>query len=129
MTMIEGRNQSCVFRQKHAIAENVAGHVTDADAGERFGLDVPAHLTEVALDGFPRALRRNSHPFVIVAMATAGRKSITEPETARFCDLVCNDGKGRGAFIGGYYEIWIVSIVAHRLRRRNDCAVRSDIVG
>jgi hypothetical protein len=38
--VIEGGDQLDVSRQQHAVAEHVARHVADTDAGEVRGLDV-----------------------------------------------------------------------------------------
>jgi hypothetical protein len=45
--VVEGRDQPDVFGQQHSVAEHVAGHVADPDAGEVLGLGVDPELTEV----------------------------------------------------------------------------------
>ena len=61
-------------RQQHAVAEHVARHVADADHGERLGLDVDAHLAEVALDRLPGAAGGDAHRLVVVADAPPRRR-------------------------------------------------------
>ena len=57
MQVVEGGDQPDVARQQHAVAEDVAGHVADADDGEVLRLDVGADLAEVALHRLPGAAR------------------------------------------------------------------------
>ena len=65
--VVEGGHELDLLGQQHAVAEDVAGHVADAHHGEGFGLDVLAHLHEVALDRLPGAARRDAHDLVVVA--------------------------------------------------------------
>ena len=67
-------------RQQHAVAEHVAGHVADADAGEVLALAVDAELAEVALHRLPRAARGDAHRLVVVADRAAGGERVAEPE-------------------------------------------------
>ncbi|HVD63963.1 MAG TPA: hypothetical protein VNC14_06690, partial [Lapillicoccus sp.] len=59
--MVVGGDEPDVLAEQHAVAEDVAGHVADADDGEVLGLGVVAHLTEVPFDGFPGALGGDAH--------------------------------------------------------------------
>lgn len=56
--VVEGGDQTDVLGEQHAVAEDVAGHVADADDREVLGLGVVAQLAEVPLDGLPRAAGR-----------------------------------------------------------------------
>ena len=97
--MIERADQLGVFRQHHAVAEDVAGHVTDADTDEVFGLDVLAGLAKVTLDGFPGAAGGDAHLLVVVADAAARREGIAQPESVIERDAIGDIGKGRGASV------------------------------
>ena len=77
--MVE-RGEQADVRQQHAVAEHVAGHVADADAGEVLRLRVAAQRAEVALDRFPGAAGGDAHALVVVADRTAGGERIVQPE-------------------------------------------------
>src|SRR3546814_11939646 len=77
----------------HAVAEHVAGHVADADAGEILGLAVAAHRAEMALDRFPRTARGDAHALVVVADGTAGGERVVEPVTVGLGDAVGDIGE------------------------------------
>ena len=127
--MVESRDQPRVFGQQHAVAEDIARHVADADAGEIFSLDVAAHFAEMALDRFPGAPRRDAHFLVVIAMAAAAGEGVAQPEIAVFGDLVGDVGESRGALVGGHHQIGIVAVQPQDLRRRHDAAIRFEIVG
>ena len=129
MAVIECRQQPYMFRQQHAVAENVARHVAHADDGEIFGLDVAPQLAEMPLYGFPGAARRDAHFLVVIAMAAAAGESIAQPEAAFFGNAVGDVGKSGGAFVGGDHQIGIIAVMAAHIRRRHDAAVRLQIVG
>ena len=78
--VVEGRDQPDVLGEQHAVAEDVAGHVADADDGEVLGLGVHAELAEVPLDRLPRALGGDAHRLVVVADRAAGGEGVAEPE-------------------------------------------------
>ena len=65
---------------QHAVAEDVARHVADADHGERRLADIDVHLAEVALDRFPGAAGGDAHLLVVVAGRPAGGEGVVEPE-------------------------------------------------
>ena len=68
-------DQPDVLAQQHAVAEHVAGHVADADAGEVLLLAVAAERAEVALDRLPGAARGDAHALVVVADASRRRRT------------------------------------------------------
>ena len=119
VSMVEGRDQTDLAAQQHAVAEHVARHVADADHGERFGVDVAVHLAEMALDRFPGAARRDAHLLVVVACGAARGEGIVEPETALGGDGIGRVGKLRRALVGGNDQIGIVGIGAFGVRRRS----------
>src|SRR3546814_3492824 len=55
VAVVHRRDHADVLRQQHAVAENVAGHVADAHAGEVLLLAVTPERAEVALDRLPAA--------------------------------------------------------------------------
>ena len=118
-----------MFRQQHAVAEHVAGHIADADAGKVFALAIARHRAEMALDRFPAAARGDAHTLVIVADRAAGRERIVEPETMRTRDAVSDIGERRGAFIGGDNKVRVVAVVAYHVVRRHDAAIAGDVIG
>src|SRR5437879_3604962 len=67
VAVIEGCHQPDGALAQHAVAEHVARHVADAYDRERPLADVHVHFTEMPLDRFPGAARRNAHLFVVVA--------------------------------------------------------------
>ncbi len=127
--MIESRHQPDMLRQQHAVAEDVARHVAHPDDGEILGLDVTAHLAEVALDRFPGAAGGNAHLLVVIAMAAARSESIAQPEAAAFRDAVGDIGEGGGALVGRDHQIGIVAVMADHIRRRHHRSVGLEIVG
>ncbi len=78
--MVERGDQLDLAREQHAVAEDVARHVADADNGERSRVDVAAELAEVPLDALPGAARSDAERLVVVALRAAGRECVAEPE-------------------------------------------------
>ncbi len=130
IAVIEGGDELGRLLAQQAVAEHVAGHVADADDGERRCRDVDVHLAEMALHRFPGAARGDAHLLVVVAGRAARGEGVAEPEIVRDRQLVGDVGKRRRALVGGDHEIGIVAIMAHDVGRR-DHARRSgaDIVG
>ena len=95
MAVIERGEQADVPRQQHAVAEHVAGHVADADAGEVLGLAIAAQRAEMALDRLPRALGRDAHGLVVVADRAARGERVAEPEAVLGADRVGDVGERR----------------------------------
>ena len=69
------------LRQQHAVAEHVAGHVADADAGEvlRSGNRVPS-ARKWRLTDSQRALGGDAHALVVVADRAARGERVAQPE-------------------------------------------------
>ena len=127
--MIEGRDQTDLFRQQHAIAEDIAGHVADTDNGEGFGLNVLAQLTEVALDRLPGAARGDAHLLVVITRRAARSEGIAEPEVEFVLgQSIGRIGEGRCALVGRDHEIGVFSIPGEGIGGTND-AIVDDIVG
>ena len=80
MLMVEGGLQQYVARQQHAVAEHVAGHVTDTADGEVLALRVDTDLAKVALHALPGAARGDGHLLVVVSGRAAGGEGIAQPE-------------------------------------------------
>lgn len=78
--MVECRNELDLIRKEHAVAEHVARHVSDPDAGERIPIGVEPELAEVAAQRFPRPTRRDAELLVIVAGGAAGGEGVVQPE-------------------------------------------------
>ena len=114
--VVERRDQPDVFGQEHAVAEDVAAHVTDTNDREVRRLDVHTSLAEVSLDRLPRSSRRDAHDLVVVAGRTSGGESIVEPVPIGLGDPVGDVGEGRGALVRGDDEIGVVSVVTNDSR-------------
>ena len=69
--MIEGRDQSDVGGQQHAIAEDIAAHVADARHGEVLALHVDTEVAEVPLHRDPRSAGGDAHRLVVVARGSS----------------------------------------------------------
>ncbi len=126
--MIERGEQADVLRQQHAVAEHVARHVADADAGEILGLAIAAERAEMALDRFPGAFRGDAHALVVVADRAARGERVAEPVIVLARDRVGDIRERRRALVGGDDEIRIVAVVAHAVLRMHDLAF-DEIVG
>ena len=128
--MIERRDQANVLAAQHTVAEDVATHVSDPHRGEVIVLGIDAELTEVPLDTFPGALRRDTHGFVVVADRPAGREGVAEPESVLRGNLVRDVGELRSSLVRGDNKIRVVSVVANDPPRRdNGPALLVDVVG
>ncbi len=127
--MVEGGDELRLSGQDHAVAEDVARHVTDAGSRERLLLNVLVDLAEVALDRFPGAARRDAHDLVVIADAAATGKSVTKPEAIVGRDAVGDVGEGRGALVGGDDEVGVGRVPADHALRRHDLAAAVEIVG
>ena len=75
VAVVVGGDEPDPVRQQHPVAEHVAGHVADADDGERLGRDVEAELGEVALDRLPGAARGDPERLVVVAASSRRRRT------------------------------------------------------
>lgn len=116
MPVVEGCDQPDVLGEQHPVAEDVTGHVTDADDGEVLGLGVVAQLAEVPLDGLPGAAGGDAHALVVVTGGAAGGEGVTEPEAVGDGDVVGDVGEARGALVGGDDEVGVVLVVTDDLR-------------
>ena len=130
MPVIEGRNQTDVFREQHAVAEDVAAHIADTGDGEVLGLGIDAHLSEMPPDRFPRPLGRDAHHFVVVAHRTTRCECVTQPESVRVRHLVGDIGERGGALIRGDDEVGVIAVPTHHIRRCHHLAAGPiDVVG
>ena len=128
MQVIEGSDQLRLFRQQHAVAEDIARHVADTDRREGLALNVLAEFAEVPLDRLPGAPGRDAHGLVVVAGGTAGREGVVQPEPVVLAHAVGVVGEGCRALVGGHHQIGVVAVVAHDLLGRHDLA-RLGVVG
>ena len=80
--VVERRDQLDVPAEQHAVAEHVAAHVADADAGEVVGLRVHPHLPEVPLHRHPGAAGGDAHGLVVVAGRPTRGERVAQPEAA-----------------------------------------------
>ena len=76
MQVVKGTHELNLVRQQHTVTKHIAGHIADADDRELIFLDIDSELAEVTLYRNPRALRRNSHGFVVIAVAAPRGKGI-----------------------------------------------------
>ena len=113
-----------MFAQQHAVAEDVAGHVADADDGEILALAVDAELAEMALDRFPGAARGDAHALVVVTHRTARSEGVAQPEAIVDGHAVGDVGERRRALVGRHHQVGIALVVAHDLGRMHDAARR-----
>src|SRR5215218_8504008 len=111
MQVVEGAEELYVAAQEHAVAENVAGHVPDADDRKVLVLDVAAELPEVTAHGLP---------------GPRG-ESVAEPEVVFGRDAVGDVREGRRAFVRSDDEVGVIIVVARNVGRRDDLVAR-DIV-
>ncbi len=128
MTMIERDQQADMTRQQHAVAEHVARHVADTDAGEVLRLAVTAHGAEVALDRLPCALGGNAHALVVVTVGATRRERVAQPETVLDRDRIGDIGERGRALVGCHHQVRIIRVVAHHVVRSHDLAFHQ-IVG
>ena len=126
--VVERGNQLGVLAQQHAVAEHVAAHVTDADAGEVVGLRVHPHLPEVPLHRHPGAAGGDAHGLVVIAGRPARGERVAQPEAGVDRNLVGQVGEGRGALVGRDHQVRIVPVVAENVGRWHHGAV-DDVVG
>jgi hypothetical protein len=119
VAVVEGGEQPDLVGQEHAVAEDVARHVADADHGEGIDRRVLAELAEVPLDGFPGTPGGDAHALVVVAGGAARGEGIVEPEAVGPADVVGDVGEGRRALVGGNDEVGVVVVVADHVLGRD----------
>ena len=129
VTVVEGRHQPQLRGQEHAVAEHVAGHVADADGGERLGHDVAAELAEVPLDALPGAPGGDPERLVVVAGGSAGREGVAQPEPVLGADLVGGVRQVRRALVGGDHQVGVRILVQHPHTGRVHDVRPDDVVG
>ena len=118
--MVEGREQPDVLGQEHAVAENVPGHVADADHGEGLGLGVQVQLAEVPLDRLPGTPGRDAHGLVVIAHRTAGGEGVAQPESVVSGQTVRNVREGCRALVRRDHQVGVVAVVPYNARRRHE---------
>ena len=110
VTMVEGGHKLDGLGQQHAVAEDVARHVANADDADALLLHVDSHLGEMALDADPGAARSDAHRLVVIAIGAAAGEGIAQPELALDGQPIGHVGEGGRALVGGDDEIGIVPI-------------------
>ena len=113
-------HQPNLFRQQHAIAEDIASHVANTGHSKGLLLDVLALFTEVPLHTFPGAAGGDAHLLVVVACRAARGKGITQPKTVFVRQTVSDIRESRGPLVGSHDQIGVVLVVAHHPRGRHD---------
>ena len=126
--MIERGDELDLAREQHAVAEHVAGHVTDADDAERARVDIAAELAEVPLDALPGAPGRDAERLVVVALGAARGERVAEPEAVLDGDRVGRVRERGRALVGGHHEVRIVLVEGAHALRADDLAA-DDVVG
>ncbi len=99
--------------QQHAVAEDIAAHVTHADDGEVLTLGVQPQLTEVAHDRLPRTPGGDAHGFVVITRRPARGKGIVQPETVVAGHPVGDVGEGGCALVGRHHKVRVIAVVPH----------------
>ena len=128
VAVVEGGHQQGLLGAEQAVAEDVTGHVADADAGELLGLAVDAALAEVPLHRDPRAAGGDAHRLVVVADRAAAGERVAEPEPVVLGDAVGDVGERRRALVGRDHQVGVVAVVAYDVARRHGRAV-DEVVG
>ncbi len=123
VTMIECGDQAEVAGEEHAVAEDVPGHVADADDGERFAVGVHAQFGEMTANGLPRAPGGDAQRLVVVPGAATRGERVTEPVPARSRHLVGEIGEARRALVRGDHEVAVRPVMADHARAADGCAV------
>ncbi len=126
--MVESGNQANVFREQHAVAEHVAGHVADTGNGEVLGLRVDAEFAEMPLDRLPSAARCNAHAFMVVTRRAARCECVAEPMAVFDRDRVGDVRERCGALVSSDDEVRVVAIAPDDAVARNDFAL-DEVVG
>ena len=81
MQMVKGDLQADMLTEDHAIAKDVAAHISDPNNTEILGLGIVTKFPEMALNRFPTAFSRNAHLFMVIASRPARCKGVPQPET------------------------------------------------
>ena len=102
--VVERGHELEVAGEEHAVAEDVAGHVADADHRDVRRLHVDPELPEVPLDRLPGPARGDAHRLVVVAGRSPGGEGVPEPEPVLGGDAVRDVGERRGPLVGGHHR-------------------------
>ena len=128
MQMVEGCHQLQGFGHQQAIAEYVAGHVTNADHADHIGLHVDAAFTEMTLHRYPGTTGRDAHLLVVVTRRAARGEGIAKPEVVLGGNAVGNVGKTRRTLVRGNHQIGIIAVVTQHVGGWNHLAL-AQVVG
>ena len=112
VAVVVGGDEADLVAQQHPVAEDVAGHVADADGGELVDGRVQVELAEVALERLPRAARGDPQRLVVVALRAARGERVAEPEAVAPGDAVGGVRERRRALVGRDDEVGVV-VVEH----------------
>ena len=113
MHVVERAHQPGVLGEQHTVAEHVARHVADPDAGKICGLAIDADFTEVTLDRFPSTTGRDPHLLVVITDRAAGGEGIAQPVAILLAYLVGDVGEGGGTLVGGHHQVVVILVVTH----------------
>ncbi len=116
VSMIECGDQPDVAGEEHAVTEDVPGHVTDADDGERFAVGVHAQLGEVTADGFPGTPGGDAQRLVVVPAAATRGEGVAEPVAGRRRHLVGEVGEACGALVRRDHQVAVRLVPADQAR-------------
>ncbi len=114
--VVEGGHQPQMAGEQHPVAEDVAGHVTDADDGQGLAVGVDAELGEVPTHRLPHAAGGDAQRLVVVSAAAAGGERVAEPVAVRRRHLVGQVGEAGRALVGGDDQIGVGPVVADHPR-------------
>ncbi len=119
MLVVKRGHQTSLIRTQQTITKNIAAHIANADNCKIFALHINALFFKVSLHRNPGTARGDAHTFMVVALAAAGSKGISQPEVIFRCNAIGNVRKTGGAFIRSHHQIRIILIKAHQLRWRD----------
>ena len=105
-----------MFRQQHAVAEHVAGHVPDTHHAEIGVLCVDAHLTEMTLYRHPGSARGDAHFLVVVPRTATGSEGVAQPETVFRRHLVGQVGEGGRSLVRRDHEVGVFIVLGDHIR-------------
>ena len=112
MAVVVGGDEADLVAQQHPVAEDVAGHVADADRGELVDGRVHLELAEVALERLPRAARRDPQRLVVIALRAARGERVAQPEAVAHRRRGWRCRERRRALVGRHHQVGVV-VVEH----------------
>ena len=110
MQVVECSCETNVPGQQHAVAKYVARHITYADYTKILFLNIDTEFSKVSLYRSPRALCGDPHSLMVIAVATAGGKAISQPETVVLSHTISDIRKSRRALVCRHNKVGIILV-------------------